>query len=99
MDATKNAESLVYNYSIVNDTIMLDEYFSLPRDKKWSVDDVRVRLWLPEGTRIYFDQVSENMNARYIYLNDFRLDSPEPWELGGSYWKLTEDGLEKSLPK
>jgi phage shock protein PspC (stress-responsive transcriptional regulator) len=99
MDATKNAESLVYKYNIKNDTIMLDEYFSLPQNKKWSADEVRVKLWLPERTRIYFDQTSENINAGYIYLNDFRLDSPEPWELGGSYWTITENGLEKSLPK
>jgi phage shock protein PspC (stress-responsive transcriptional regulator) len=97
MDATKNAESLIYNYNINNDTIVLDEYFSLPQNKKWSVDEVRVKLWLPEGTRIYFDDTAENINTGYVYLNDFRLDTPEPWELGGSFWTLTAEGMEKSL--
>ena len=99
MDATKNAESLIYNYRISNDTIVLDEYFSLPKDKKWSVDEVRVNLWLPEGTRLHFDEASENIHAGYITVNHSRLGSPEPWELGGSYWRLTEEGLEKSPPK
>jgi len=99
MDASKNAESLLYNYSIRNDTVILDEYFSLPRDKKWSADEVRINLWLPEGTRLYFDEASENIHAGYIVVNHSRLGSPEPWELGGSYWRLTEEGLEKSLPK
>jgi phage shock protein PspC (stress-responsive transcriptional regulator) len=99
MDATKNAESLVYNYSIKNDTITLDEYFSLPQNKKWSVDEVRVKLWLPKGTHIYFDETSENINSGYIYLNDFRLDSPDPWELGGNYWIITGDKIEKYLDK
>jgi len=99
MDASKNAESLVYNYSIKNDSIILDEYFSLPRDKKWSVDEVRVKLWLPEGTNICFDETAENINSGYIYLNDFRLDSPEPWELSGSCWIITENGLEKKPAK
>ena len=99
MDATKNAESLIYNYSIKNDSIILDEYFSLPQNKKWSVDEVRVKLWLPKGTRIYFDRISENIHPGYVYINDFRLDTPEPWELGGSYWIITGDGLEKALDK
>ena len=99
MDATKNAESLIYNYSIRNDTIVLDEYFTLPSNKKWSIDEVRLKLWVPEGTILYFDNSSENINPGYVHLNDFRLDTPEPWDLGGNYWTLTSEGLSKSLQK
>jgi phage shock protein PspC (stress-responsive transcriptional regulator) len=99
MDATKNAESLLYNYSIKNDTLILDEYFSLPENKKWSADQVRINLWLPKGTQIYFDETAENINTDFIYLNGSRLDTPEPWDLGGSLWILTAEGLEKSTPK
>jgi phage shock protein PspC (stress-responsive transcriptional regulator) len=98
-DASKNAESLVYNYSIKNDTIMLDEYFSLPRDKKWTADEVRIRLWVPEGTQLYFDNASENIHAGYVHVNDSHIDYPEPWDLGGCYWTITGHGLEKSPRK
>jgi hypothetical protein len=99
MDATENAESLVYNYSVKNDTIILDEYFSLPQDKKWSADEVRVKIWLPKGTHIYFDETSEKLNSGYVILNGDRLETPDPWELGGSYWTITEDKLEKAMVK
>jgi hypothetical protein len=99
MDATRNAESLLYSYSIKNDTIVLDEYFSLPENKKWSVDDIRIKLYVPAGTLLWFDEQSENIHSGFVHLNDSHLDNPEPWDLGGNYWIISEEGLERTARK
>jgi hypothetical protein len=103
-EAVSKAESLIYNYKISNDTLFLDEYFSIPSGNKWSGDNLSVNLYVPENTVLYFDNESENMffNRLYIYSMDdnsetiLNSDTPEPWELGGKYWIISTDGLKEA---
>ena len=102
LDAQMKAEKLIYNYGIAGDTIRLDEYFTLPAGSKWSVDDVRVNLFIPEGTIIHFDKTTEDMFRQDYYRNnewDWSDDSRD-MEYARSdnsnyYWIMTDDGLRK----
>jgi phage shock protein PspC (stress-responsive transcriptional regulator) len=101
-DAVRKAESLIYQYRISNDTLYLDDYFTIPSGNKWSGDDLSVNLYLPANTILYFDNTSENLFHERIIIgkveDNMVLDSnfdydTEPWELGNKYWIISEDGL------
>lgn len=105
IDAARKSESLEYNYRISNDTLYLDEYFTLPSGSKWSADFVTINLSLPENTTLFFENSTEKLFRGRINItrmgddNDYysRTDyNTEPWELGNKFWVLTEDGLEEA---
>ena len=104
-DAVKKAESIIYNARISHDTILLDDYYSLPPGSKWTADIVKVNLYVPENTVLYFDDYSEK-----LFYNNIRIgkvenniithsnydENTDPWELGNKYWRITEDGLKET---
>jgi phage shock protein PspC (stress-responsive transcriptional regulator) len=102
IDASRKAEGLLYNYKISGDTIFIDEYFTIPANTKWSFDDVRVNLYIPEGTEVHFDNTTENMFRRQHYYNDeWNWREGEDKEIvrsGNAYnqWVMTEDGLRRT---
>ncbi len=110
LDAAKKSESLEYNYRVSNDTVWLDEYFTLPKGAKWSADFVTINLFLPENSILFFEDSTEKLFRDRISIsrrdgdnvNYYRSYSdPEPWELGNKFWVLTEEGLkevERSTP-
>lgn len=86
-DAVENAERLIYNFKISGDSLILDEFFSIPPDSKWSCDYVNVTVSLPENTIIYMDRTVQNLfHSRYD--DDFESDPKK------SFWIMTEDGLD-----
>jgi len=102
-DATRKAESLLYNYRIAGDTIFVDEYFTIPAGTKWSFDDVRVNLYIPEGTEVHFDKTTENMFRRQHYYNEewnWRRDGEDREMIrsgnGNDDWVMTEEGLRRN---
>ena len=50
VDAMKKTEELIYNYNLTGDTLILDEYFTIPSGRKWSADKVGIKLYIPEGS-------------------------------------------------
>jgi hypothetical protein len=104
IDAVKKAESLIYGYRISKDTLFLDEYFTIPSGSKWTGDEIRVNLYLPEKTILHFDSTTENMFSDRIsvtkvedsIVTDSHIDfNTEPWQLGNKYWIIAEDGLKE----
>lgn len=102
IDATRKAEGLLYNYKISGDTLYMDEYFTIPAGNKWSFDDVKVNLYIPEGTTIHFDGTTENMFRRQHYYNNewnWRWDGEDKEmvrsDSGDNNWIMTEDGLRR----
>jgi phage shock protein PspC (stress-responsive transcriptional regulator) len=97
-DATRKAEGLLYNCRIEGDTVYIDEYFTVPAGTKWSFDNVRVNLYIPEGTEVHFDRTTENMLRRH-FSGDWFFDSDDKeYVRSGSrdyYWVMTEDGLRR----
>jgi hypothetical protein len=103
-DASRKAEGLLYNYRIAGDTLYIDEYFTIPAGTKWSFDNVRVNLYIPEGTTVHFDKTTENMFRRHYYNhngNEWKWNSDsedkEYVKSGdGNYsWIMTEEGLKR----
>ena len=100
-DATRKAGGLLYNYRITDDTLYLDEYFTMPAGNKWSFDDVRVNLYIPEGTTVHFDKTTEKMFRQHSYNNDWNWSwNAEDKEFDDSgngeyFWVMTDDGLRR----
>ena len=85
--ALDNAADLEYNYTFRNDSLYVDSYFGLPDNTRWRGSDVRVYLYLPEGTRIFVDRKAGSIITRA------NVSGYQPWDLGGRWWKMTENGL------
>jgi hypothetical protein len=96
MEAVRKAEGLFYNYSIRNDTLHLDEYFSIPPGSKWAGDNVHIDLYLPEGTVLHFDKTSEYLLHFSAYKNSRDVKHVNPWEIGNKYWVMSESGLKET---
>jgi hypothetical protein len=104
IDATRKAEGLLYNYKISGDTLYMDEYFTVPAGNKWSFDDVKVNLYIPEGTTIHFDGTTENMFRRHYYNHngngwEWNSDSEDKEYIKSGdenySWIMTEEGLKR----
>ena len=105
-DGARKAESLVYHYRFAGDTLLLDEYFSIPQGNKWSADNVTVNLYIPDGTVIHFDKTTENMFRRQHYYNDewnWRWDGEDKEMIrsdsADNNWVMTEEGLRRQYDK
>jgi hypothetical protein len=100
IDASAKADALVYSYRISNDTIYLDDYFTVPAGNKWSADNVSVTLSIPEGTRVYFDRATENMYRRPLHETEVWMEGSEAVTNYGSstpsghFWIMSKEGLE-----
>ncbi len=88
-DAISKAERLIYDVKIENNTIGLDEYFTLPPGKRWSGAFIKIRLYLPDNTVVYFDE-----NVEDLIHDDYFGCGIYSWEAGGRYWKMIEGKLE-----
>jgi phage shock protein PspC (stress-responsive transcriptional regulator) len=94
IDAMKKTEDLIYNYKISGDTLLLDEYFTIPSGRKWSADNIGINLYLPEGSFIKLDKPSLRLLHSYISREYYESDDRD---FSGQYtdtWVLTDEGLE-----
>ena len=92
-DAMKKAEGLLYNYSVTKDTLILDEYFTIPSGRKWSADNVSINLSVPEGTILKFDSASENLLHSNSGFEDDNYSDSKRLNTGNRLWTLTEEGI------
>jgi phage shock protein PspC (stress-responsive transcriptional regulator) len=96
IDAMKKTEDLIYNYNIIGDTLILDEYFTIPAGRKWAADNVGVNLYLPAGSVLKFDKPSLRLLHSYISKEYYDADEMDATGQSSDTWKLTGDGLEPS---
>jgi phage shock protein PspC (stress-responsive transcriptional regulator) len=85
-EAMEKAEKLIYKYSIKNDTIVIDQYYTVPPENKWAGSWVEIDIRIPEGTVIWIDREAEILFDNYIGNNI------KSWELGNKFWRWEEDG-------
>jgi hypothetical protein len=87
LDAMKKTERLLYNSHISENTIYMDEYFTIPANSKWSFDFVSVIVHAPEGTIIFMDKTTERL---------FHPDNDDDFvtDTDNRFWRMTEDGLD-----
>jgi phage shock protein PspC (stress-responsive transcriptional regulator) len=94
IDAMKKTGELLYNYTISKDTLILDEYFTIPSGRKWSADNVGINLYLPAGTSIKLDQPSLKLLHSYISREYYEAEEEEKTGQFSDTWILTPEGLE-----
>jgi hypothetical protein len=92
LDAMKRTDGLIYNYSINGDTLLLDDYFTIPAGRKWSADNVGIKIYIPEGTFLKLDSASLNIFHSHYYTDDDSYES-EGWNTYNRSWIMTEEGL------
>jgi len=96
LDAMRKTESLSYYYRLSEDTLFLDEYFTITAERKWSADNVGINLYIPEGTIVNIDRGTGNLfHDRYFNRYEGSSGSGR-WESGNRNFILTYDGLRAS---
>lgn len=98
-EAVERAESVIYNVTAGRDTLLMDEYFTIPSGNKWSGQWVSLNLSLPEGTIVHFDRESSGLISGEIdgfdhFHRHYRHRERERIDLEGRYWVVTDSGLE-----
>jgi len=98
-DASRKAQEIIYNYSVSGDTIKIDEYFTIPAGSKWSVNEVKLELYIPVGTTLHFDKTTREMFSRRFDGDNHGWDY-DNYEYHGTNsadytWVMTNDGLRK----
>ncbi len=55
----------------------------------WPGANVKIRIYLNEGDRIYVDEKVED------FFEDYQGNGIYSYELGGNFWIMTDDGIRK----
>jgi phage shock protein PspC (stress-responsive transcriptional regulator) len=97
MDASDKTDAIKYNFTLRNDSLRMDEYFTLPSERKWAADNVRLNLQIPSGTIVKFDKSTRIKVQSMVRSEDDTYFSN--WESGPGYWIMTDDGLKSYIKK
>tara|TARA_B110000908_G_C10233777_1_gene442083 strand:- start:93 stop:1664 length:1572 start_codon:yes stop_codon:yes gene_type:complete len=86
--AKEIASNILYNYTVTDNEINLDDHFYIPKGGKIRMQELNVTLEIPVGKTIFMDYSLENMifdikNVSYTYDDDML----------GHYWKMEKEGL------
>jgi phage shock protein PspC (stress-responsive transcriptional regulator) len=68
-DARDRAQEIDYNFNYSPGKLMLDNYFLTNADNKFRDQDVRITLYMPEGSVIYSDESTRNFRS-WRYTSD-----------------------------
>ncbi|CAL2084481.1 Phage shock protein C (PspC) family protein [Tenacibaculum sp. 190524A02b] len=87
--ANKNAELIDYSFKTANNTLVFDAYFLSDLKNMRKDEEVKVTLYIPEGTTVYFERSSRNFlynieNTEDIYDRD----------MANHKFKMTSEGFE-----
>ncbi|NER14108.1 PspC domain-containing protein [Leptobacterium flavescens] len=53
--ARNRAENIEYNYELKDNTLILDDFLTTPLENKFRDQEIRISIYVPEGTVIVFD--------------------------------------------
>ncbi len=83
------ASDCIYNYSIIDSVLILDDVFNLNQEKKYRGQQLRLTLKVPETTILTFDQ---SLRGIVYYMEDTpnNLES----DMIPHTWKMKSEGLE-----
>lgn len=81
-------ESINYNYQITKEDLILDDFFTIEREGKWTVKEMSLVLKVPVGRTIYLDHSLNDM----IYDIE-NVDDMWDYDMLGHYWKMEKNGL------
>lgn len=69
-EAIKNMEAIQYHWQLRNDTLELDNIFTLNRNAKWRAQSIYLNLWIPNDYRIEFVNMKLEDLAYWWQLTD-----------------------------
>lgn len=69
LDAKKRAEAIEYNYSIENNNLILDGFFTTNVSNKYRDQHIEITLFIPEGTVV---MPKKEANSYFTYRSSFR---------------------------
>ena len=84
-----NAESLIYNYAVKENTLLLSPVFALPSGEKWRLQEVEVTVFIPEGDTIVLEK-----SLRDYLEGVYNTAGYSSWRMAGNTWVMGERGLE-----
>ncbi len=82
------ASSPAYNYELLGNKLTMDKYMVIGPEVPFRGQELDLFLKLPAGMVVYIDESMEDI------LDWWHFD--HPYDMGGKYWLMTEDGLKKS---
>lgn len=89
--AKTRAENIDFGYKLNGNTLVLNDYLKTDIENKFSEQEVRVIIYLPEGTILYTDK-SFSKSWRYSY-SRYGTNLLRDIEFG-KYYKITKDNAE-----
>ncbi|WP_026450176.1 PspC domain-containing protein [Aequorivita capsosiphonis] len=89
LDAKKRAEAIDYRFTINNDNLILDGFFTTNTANKYRDQQIEITVYLPEGTILYSE---ENTNSYYGYNSDFKELSN--WDNDAHYYSVLKNKFE-----
>lgn len=89
--AKTRAENIEFGYKLNGNTLVLNDYLKTDIENKFSEQEVRVIIYLPEGTILYTDK-SFSKSWRYSY-SRYGTNLLRDIEFG-KYYKITKDNAE-----
>ncbi|MBI6120488.1 PspC domain-containing protein [Salegentibacter maritimus] len=85
-EAKDRAENITYNTSFSGGELLLDGFFTSPAQYKFRDQEVKVTLYLPEGTTLFADNNTGSFHRNTDYWGDILISGDEE-----KYLKITED--------
>ena len=87
--AIERAKNINYNYALKDNVLLLDSYFTTDTKNKYSDQEVKLTLYLPEGTILKCDK---NSSSFFYYRNSY--GTIVSYNDTNKYLKILEDGIE-----
>lgn len=85
--ASRFSKNIVYHFENEGNHLKLDEYFTMTSGQKWRGQEVEVKLYIPEGLTLCFDESVEDIMENHM---GWELHN---WEMGGHYWRMENGEL------
>lgn len=89
LDAKKRAEAIDYKFTITNNTLFLDGFFTTNTDNKYRDQQLIINVYLPEGVILYSE---ENTNSYYGFNSEF--NELNNWDNDAHYYKVLKNKFE-----
>ncbi len=87
--AKKNATKITYNFRVKDNKLIFDAFFLSNFAHMWKEEEIRITVFIPTGTTVFFDNSSKRFlksidNTNDIYKSD----------MANHHFKMTEKGFE-----
>lgn len=87
-NANENADKIRYNFTINDNRLIFDAYFLSDFKNMWKDEDVRLTLYIPEGTTIFFDNSSKRFLSDIDNIQDIYRSG-----MANHHFEMTVNGL------